>query len=132
MQSLLKSSDVITLHVRLTNQTRHMIGQIEFELMKKDAFLINTSRGSVLDEAALIEALKNKKIGGAGLDVFEEEPLPPNHPLKNLTNVVITPHIAYNSEEAIERMLQIAMDNVEAFAKGSPLNVVNEEVLGGF
>ena len=129
---LLQESDFISIHAAPTKENYHMIDFPEFEKMKKTAIFINTARGEIVNTQALCEALRKKEIRGAGLDVFEEEPLPPNHPLKNLTNVVITPHIAYNSEEAIERMLQIAIDNVEAFAKGSPLNVVNEEVLGGF
>ena len=94
MQKLLESSDIVTLHVRLTEYSKYIIGQNEFERMKKDAFLINTSRGAVVDEAALIDALKNKKIGGAALDVFEKEPLPDSSPLRKLKNVILTPHTA--------------------------------------
>ncbi|MEE9192808.1 MAG: phosphoglycerate dehydrogenase [Candidatus Aerophobetes bacterium] len=128
---LLQESDFISIHAAPTKENYHMIDLPEFEKMKKTAIFINTARGEIVNTQALCETLRKKEIRGAGLDVFEEEPLPPNHPLKTLTNVVITPHIAYNSEEAIERMLQAAIDNVEAFAKGSPLNVVNEEVLRG-
>ena len=93
-QTLLTSSDILTVHVALNRQTRHMIGTKEFDAMKTDALLINTSRGAVIDESALLDALENKKIGGAGLDVFEGEPLPANSPLRKLDNVILTPHMA--------------------------------------
>jgi phosphoglycerate dehydrogenase-like enzyme len=129
MQSLLKLSDVITLHVRLTNHTRHMIGQNEIELMKKDAFLINTSRGAVLDETALIEALKNKKIGGAGLDVFEEEPLPDNSPLRKLKNVILTPHTAGEPDGLYFhfKRFKFFAENIMRVSRGkAPKNVLNQ------
>ena len=127
---LLEESDFISIHAAPTKENYHMIDFPQFQKMKKTAILVNTARGEIVNTEALCAALRKKEIRGAGLDVFEEEPLPRNHPLKNLTNVVITPHIAYNSQEAIERMLQIAIDNVEAFARGNPLNIVNKEVLG--
>ena len=93
-QTLLVSSDILTVHVALNRQTRHMIGTKEFEAMKPDALLINTSRGAVIDESALLDALKNEIIGGAGLDVFEVEPLPAGSPFRKLNNVILTPHMA--------------------------------------
>jgi D-3-phosphoglycerate dehydrogenase len=93
-QTLLVSSDILTVHVALNRQTRHMIGTKEFEAMKPDALLINTSRGAVIDESALLDALKNEIIGGAGLDVFEVEPLPADSPFRKLNNVILTPHMA--------------------------------------
>ena len=129
LQSLLKASDVITLHVRLTNKTRHMIGQNEFELMKKNAFLINTSRGAVLDEAALIKALKNKKIGGAGLDVFEEEPLPGNSPLRKLKNVILSPHAAGEPDGLYfhAKRFEFFAENIRRVSLGkTPKNVLNQ------
>lgn len=129
MQSLLKSSDVITLHVRLTKYTKHMIGENEFELMKNDAFLINTSRGAVLDEAALIEALKNKKIGGAGLDVFEKEPLPNNSPLLKLKNVILTPHTAGEPDALYfhSTRFKFFAENIRLISRGkAPKNVLNQ------
>ncbi len=129
MQRLLKSSDVVTLHVRLTNHTRHMIGQNEFELMKEDAFLINTSRGAVLDEAALIEALKNKKIGGAGLDVFEEEPLSDDSPLRKLKNVILTPHTAGEPDglNFHSKRFKFFAENIRRVSYGkTPKNVLNQ------
>lgn len=99
LQTLLKGSDFVTLHVALTPRTRHMIGKRELGLMKPTAFLINTSRGEVIDEAALIEALREKRIAGAALDVYEKEP-PLNSPLLKLDNVVLTPHIGASTIEA--------------------------------
>jgi D-3-phosphoglycerate dehydrogenase len=93
-ETLLKSSNVVTLHIPLNDRTRNLIGQRELALMKEDGFLINTSRGPVIDEAALVEALQLRKIGGAGLDVFETEPLPKNSPLRKLNNIILTPHRA--------------------------------------
>lgn len=94
LKTLLRLSDVITLHCRLNDQTRHMIGRRELDSMKPSAFLINTSRGAVVDEAALIEALQANRIAGAGLDVFEKEPLPQDSPLRKMKNVILTPHTA--------------------------------------
>lgn len=99
LQTLLKASDFVTLHVALTPKTRHMIGKRELGLMKPTAFLINTSRGEVVDEAALVEALKEKRIAGAALDVYEKEP-PLNSPLLKLDNVILTPHIGASTIEA--------------------------------
>lgn len=94
METLLGLSDVVTLHCSLNERTRHMIGRREFDSMKPGAFLINTARGPVVDEAALIEALQTKKIAGAGLDVFEREPLPKESPFRKMENVILTPHTA--------------------------------------
>jgi phosphoglycerate dehydrogenase-like enzyme len=94
LETLLRESDIVTLHVSLNEQTRHLIGRREFARMKGDAFLVNTARGGVVDEAALFKALKEGKIGGAGLDVFETEPLPADSPLRSLNNVLLTPHVA--------------------------------------
>lgn len=103
LETLLKEADVISIHVPLTPETRYLIGEDGLRLMKKSAILINTSRGGVVDTQALIKALSEGWIAGAGLDVFEEEPLPPNHPLTRLDNVVLTPHIGASTEEAQER-----------------------------
>ena len=94
LENLLKNSDVISIHARLTPDTRHLIGEKELRKMKNTAYLINTARGEIIDEEALVRALKEKWISGAALDVFTEEPLSPNHPLLKLENVILTPHIA--------------------------------------
>lgn len=131
LDALLSESDIITLHVPLTSETEHMIGARELAKMKPTAVLINTARGKVVDEVALIKALKEKKIAGAGLDVFEKEPLPMNSPLLAMNNVVLTPHIAFLSEESLDECTYISIENVEMFIKGKPQNVVNPEVLKG-
>lgn len=129
LDTLLSESDIVTLHVPLTPSTEKMIGAKELAKMKKSAILINTARGKVVDEIALIEALKEKKIRGAGLDVFEKEPLPVNDPLTKLENVVLTPHIAFLTEESLEECTYVCIQNVERFIEGKPQNVVNPEVL---
>lgn len=103
LETLVKESDVISVHVPLTPETKGLISESLLRMMKKNAILINTSRGGVVDTKALIKALKEGWIAGAGLDVYEEEPLPPNHPLTELDNVVLTPHIGASTEEAQER-----------------------------
>jgi D-3-phosphoglycerate dehydrogenase len=129
LDTLLAESDIVTLHVPLTPSTEKMIGAKELAKMKKSAILINTARGKVVDEAALIEAFKEKKIRGAGLDVFEKEPLPVNDPLKTLENVVLTPHIAFLTEESLEECTYVCVQNVERFIEGKPQNIVNPDVL---
>jgi D-3-phosphoglycerate dehydrogenase len=121
---LLRSSDVISIHVRLSPQTVGLIGAREFGLMKPTALLINTARGAIVDEAALVEALSTKRIAAAGLDVFTTEPLPLGHPLTKLPNVVLTPHSAGITPEALEAGLQMAIENVRSFIAGHPANVV--------
>jgi D-3-phosphoglycerate dehydrogenase len=131
LDTLLSESDIVTLHVPLTPQTEHMIGAKELEKMKPTAILINTARGKIVYEAALIDALKKKKIAGAGLDVFEKEPLPMDSPLLEMHNVVLTPHIAFLSEESLDECTYISIENVEMFIKGKPQNVVNPSLLKG-
>lgn len=128
MDTLLSESDIVTLHVPLTPSTEKMIGAKELAKMKNSAILINTARGKVVDEAALIEALKEKKIRGAGLDVFEKEPLPVSDPLTKLENVVLTPHIAFLTEESLEECTYVCIQNIERFVEGKPQNVVNPDV----
>jgi len=129
LDTLLSESDIVTLHVPLTPETEHMINAKKLAKMKSTAILINTSRGKVVDEDALIEALRDKKIAGAGLDVFEKEPLPTDSPLLKMDNVVLTPHIAFLSEESLDECIYMSIENVEMFIKGKPQNVVNPLVL---
>lgn len=128
LDDLLRRSDYVSLHPALTPQTRHLVGARELSLMKPTAFLINTSRGPVVDEGALAEALEARRIAGAGLDVFEEEPRV--HPgLLRLAQVVLTPHIGSGVAEVRERMAQIVVDNIEAVLRGErPPNLYNPEV----
>jgi len=123
---LLGASDFVSLHVPLTADTRHLLGPREFTLMKPAAVLVNTSRGSVVDQAALAEALATGRIAGAGLDVTDPEPLPPDHPLYAFENVVITPHIASASVATRSRMAEMAAANIVAVLGGeTPPNAVN-------
>jgi len=121
---LLRSSDVVSLHLRLSAETIGFIGKREFEKMKRPAILINTARGAIVDEQAMIEALTSGRIAGAGLDVFETEPLPSGHPLTRLENVVLTPHCAGVTREALEAGLRLSIKNVWNFLEGRPANVV--------
>jgi phosphoglycerate dehydrogenase-like enzyme len=120
----LRTSDVVSLHVRLSPETQGMLGVREFGRMKPGAILVNTARGAIVDEAALIEALSTRRIAGAGLDVFATEPLPAGHPLTALSNVVLTPHSAGITPEALEAGLQMAVANVLNFLSGNPTNAV--------
>ncbi len=128
MDTLLSESDIVTLHVPLVPETKHMISTPQLAIMKPTAILINTTRGGVVDERALVDALRQKRIAGAGLDVFENEPLPRGSPLLELHNVVLTPHIAFLSEESIDECTYICVENVEMFIKGKPQNVVSPSV----
>jgi len=128
MDTLLSESDIVTLHVPLVPETKHMIGMPQLAMMKPTAILINTTRGGVVDESALVDALRQRRIAGAGLDVFEKEPLPMDSPLLELHNAVLTPHIAFLSEESIDECTYICVENVEMFVRGKPQNVVNPSV----
>jgi glycerate dehydrogenase len=125
MDDIFRDGDVISLHCPLTPQTKNIINKECLKKMKKTAFLINTSRGPLVDEQALARALDNEWIAGAGLDVLSEEPPAWNNPLIKAKNCFITPHIAWATHAARERLLKIAVDNVASFLKGKPKNVVN-------
>lgn len=130
LPELLKSSDVVSLHVPLTEETHHLIGVQELEMMKPTAILINTARGKIVDQEALAHALKSSTIAGAGLDVLEAEPPAPRDPVVGLENAIITPHIAYYSEESIVRLRSITTRSAIAVLQGvMPYAVVNPEVL---
>ena len=122
---VLAKGDVVSLHVPLTEETRGLIGREELALMKRDAILINTARGPVVDTAALCEALNDGTIAGAGLDVFDTEPpLDSALPLLSCPNLVLAPHIGYRTEEAMEQRARIAFENVYRWLEGRPQNVV--------
>ena len=124
--AVLSEADVISLHTPLTAETRHMIGAREFGLMKPSAILINTARGNLVDEAALIDALKSGRIAGAGFDVLSVEPPRDGNPLLDLDlpNFILTPHVAWSSREAMQTLADQLVDNIEAFVAGTPRNVV--------
>jgi D-3-phosphoglycerate dehydrogenase len=123
LHTLLKKSDFITLHVVLTPETERLIGKREFEIMRKNAIMVNTSQGKVIDEKALNEALKSGRVSYAGLDVFEEEPPPKDNPLFKLNNTILTPHVGFYTIEAAKRCSDICIDNVVKFLEGQPQNL---------
>jgi D-3-phosphoglycerate dehydrogenase len=128
MAALLGRSDVVTLHVFLDDRSRHMIGRRELDSMKRSAFLINTSRGAIVDETALIEALQTKRIAGAGLDVFEKEPLSKESPLRKMPNVILTPHTAGMPDglKFHQKRYAYFRENILRVSQGkSPLNALN-------
>ena len=124
-RTVLKNSDYISLHCPLTPATRHLINADTLALMKPTAFLINTSRGALIDEQALIRALKDHKIAGAGLDVQETEPPVKDSPLYTLDNVILTPHMGWKGLETRQRLLSILTGNIDGFINGNPVNVVS-------
>jgi D-3-phosphoglycerate dehydrogenase len=116
-EELLRSSDVLSIHLRLSPDTNGLIGWPQIEMIKPGAILINTARGAIVEETALVHALASRHIAGAGLDVFDVEPLPPNHPLTALENTVLTPHSAGITPEAVEAGLQMAVENIWDFLR---------------
>lgn len=122
----LRQSDVVSLHCPLTDETRDLIGPAELEAMKRNALLINTARGALIDDGALINALRNESIAGAGIDVLREEPPRNGSPLLDLDlpNLIITPHVAWASNEAVQALADQVIDNIEAFVAGTPQNLL--------
>jgi len=126
LETLLSESDIISLNLALNDETHHLIGEREFGMMKRSAFLVNTSRGAVVDERALYEALRKRRIAGAGVDVYSEEPLPADSPIRKLDNVILTPHSAASIPEALESRYQFFAKNARRILRGlRPRNVVN-------
>jgi len=123
-ENLLRRADFVTLHLRLVPETQGFIGRCEFALMKQEAFLINTGRGALVDRGALLEALASRRIAGAGLDVFHEEPLKPGDPLLSSPYTVVSPHNAGQTPEVRRDGLLAAIENVERYLSGKPTNVV--------
>jgi D-3-phosphoglycerate dehydrogenase len=124
---LFAKSDVVSLHLVLSERSRGIVGARELRLMKPGAILVNTARGGLIDEAALIETLQRQGIAGAGLDVYAEEPLPDDHPLRALPNVVLTPHQGHNVEEFYEIAYADCVENIGAFARGAPIRILTPE-----
>lgn len=128
-EALLVRSDVVTIHLKLSPRTAGLIGAADLRRMKPTAYLVNTSRGPIVEEAALVDALRTGVIAGAALDVFDEEPLPRGHPLLALENVVVTPHLGYVTRENYAIFYGEAAADVAAFLRGTPARVLNPEVL---
>ena len=123
-QELLAGADVVSIHLVLSERSRGLIGAAELEQMKPSAFLVNTSRGPIVDERALISALETRTIGGAGLDVYDTEPLPSDHPLLALENAVLTPHLGYVSREGLAEMYGQVVEDLAAYLRGEPIRVI--------
>ena len=123
-EDLFRQSDIVTIHVVLSQRTRGLVGAKELGLMKPSAYIINTSRGPIIEETALLAALREKKIGGAGLDVFDTEPLPIDHPLRKMDNVVLTPHLGYVSVQNYRAYFAGVVDDIRAFIEAKPVRVI--------
>ncbi len=121
---LFRGADFLSVHLQLSDRTRGLVGARELSLMKKSAYLINTSRGPIVEEAALLTALGDKRIAGAGLDVFNVEPLPADHPLRKLDNVVLTPHLGYVTEQNYRAFYIGMVEDIRAFLDGAPVRVL--------
>jgi D-3-phosphoglycerate dehydrogenase len=126
---LLATSDIVSIHLVLSDRTRGLIGRAELARMKKGAILINTSRGPIVDEPALIEALRSGHLAAAGLDVYDVEPLPAKHPLTTLDNVVLTPHLGYVADAIFCVFYRDALEDLLAWLDGKPIRVINPEAL---
>jgi len=123
-EELFAQSDFVTIHLVLSDRSRGLITGADIGRMKKDACLINTARAPIVDQAALLQALQGNTIGGAGLDVFEVEPLPLDHPYRRLDNVVITPHLGYVSEQNYRRYFPDIVENIRTWLDGKPARVI--------
>ena len=124
LDTLLRTADVVSLNLKLTETTRGLIGHKEFQCMKQNTLFVNVARGPIVDTIALVDALNSGHLGGAAIDVFDEEPIPPDHPLLSCAQVVLTPHCADMTPEGVNLLNEGVVDNVIAFLKGHPQNVV--------
>lgn len=124
---LIASSDILSIHVRLSERTRGMIGAAELASMKPAAFLINTARGPIVDEAALVDALRRRTIAGAGIDVYGTEPLPADHPFRTLDNLVATSHVGYVTEGSYDLYYGESVENIRAWIEGKPIRTLSPE-----
>ncbi|BBY03193.1 D-2-hydroxyacid dehydrogenase family protein [Mycobacterium seoulense] len=125
--ALFEQSDVVSIHVVLSERTRGLVGQPELARMRPHAFLINTSRGPIVDEAAMLDALKTGRLAGAGLDVYDIEPLPTDHPLRQLPNVTLSPHLGYVTREMLSAFYSDTVEAVTAWLDGAPIRIANPE-----
>jgi phosphoglycerate dehydrogenase-like enzyme len=125
-ETIFRDSDIVTIHQLLSDRTRGLVGVHEFSLMKSTSYLINTARGPIVDEDAMVEALKNNRIAGAGLDVYNKEPLPTDHPLRKLDNVILTGHTSNLSRDNWDICYGEALEDVQAWLNGEPIRVINQ------
>jgi phosphoglycerate dehydrogenase-like enzyme len=124
LDDLLTRSDVVTIHLKLSDRTRGLLGARELDLIGPDGYLVNTSRGPIVHEAALVDALRTGRIAGAGLDVYDVEPLPPDHPLRTTPRTVVTPHIGYVALDAYRTFFADAVEDITAWLSGHPIRVL--------
>jgi phosphoglycerate dehydrogenase-like enzyme len=124
-EKLFSRADVITIHYKLSERSTGLVGPAELAMMKPTAYLVNTSRGPLVDTEALLLALRNGRIAGAALDVYDTEPLPPGHPLRSAPNTVLTPHLGYVTDDTYRVFFGDAVEDIAAFAKGDPVRVLN-------
>ena len=123
---LFRLSDVLTIHVLLSDRTRRLVGEKEIGLMRPTAYLVNTSRGPIVDESALLRALEGRLIAGGAVDVFDQEPLPIDHPFRKLDNLLLSPHMGYVTQEAYEVFYPQVVEAIEGFLKGTPIRILHE------
>ncbi|MFC4002361.1 D-2-hydroxyacid dehydrogenase family protein [Prauserella oleivorans] len=123
-EELLRESDIVTIHLVLSRRTRGLLGAAELAAMKPTAWLVNTSRGPIVEEQALVEALRERRIGGAAIDVYATEPLPADHPLRSLPNTILTPHIGYVVRDLYEVFYRGAVEDIAAYQAGEPIRVM--------
>jgi phosphoglycerate dehydrogenase-like enzyme len=124
-EALFERADVISIHLVLSERSRGLVGAAELARMKPTAYLVNTSRGPIVDEAALVDALRHKRIAGAALDVFEQEPLPTDHPLRRVDNVILTPHLGYVTEANYRLIYGQAVEALRGFLDNTPVRPIN-------
>jgi phosphoglycerate dehydrogenase-like enzyme len=128
--ALFREADILSIHVQLSERTRGLVTARELALMKPEAYLVNTSRAAIVDTAALVETLRRRAIAGAGIDVYDEEPPPADHPFRAMDNVTLTPHLGYNTRETLRAFYGDMPEAVAAYARGAPVRVANPEALG--
>jgi phosphoglycerate dehydrogenase-like enzyme len=124
-EELLSISDFVSIHLVLSERTRGLVGEAELKQMKATAYLINTSRAAIVDQEALIETIQNRWIAGAGIDVFENEPLPQDDVFRSLPNILTTPHLGYVSQRNYQTFYQQAVEDIQAFLSGTPIRKLN-------
>ena len=129
LEEVLQNADIVSVHLKLSDQSKGLLNEARLRLMKNTAYLVNTARGAIVDETALIRVLEEKAIAGAALDVFSKEPLPPDSPLLDLDNVVLTPHIGWPTDKGYEEFAEHVVENILSYTKGKLLRAINPEAM---